>query len=137
MVTMHPDPGTVMEIGRFVRPHLPSLLADQPEEAWSALDGEVADALRRSAAQDVWAALVRHPATAEWVVGFLREGVPPETTPATRGPGTWPGKGAVVAAPRFDCPEGDCSWFRRSPARPVPICRTHGLRLIPSAASSP
>lgn len=128
----------VLEAGRAIRPDLPGIYVSR--DGWQEVDGELAAALAVGdplvAVRLVRAVLEGHPETAQWWAAFESNGCPPGLA-VTRGASSPVGAtGEVVAAPRFACPRGDYVWYRRSAARPIPVCRTHQVRLTPASTRS-
>jgi len=41
-----------------------------------------------------------------------------------------PGQPGPSAAPKYECPHGDYTWYQRSVGTPVPNCPTHGVALV-------
>lgn len=128
----HHEQEFLLEAGRCLRGRLAHLGA--PGLDWQALDDELSaalnDANRTAAVARVRVLLEAHPETADWWVRYQRAGGPPDVSDPVRA--VLLGRGEVVVAPRFACPEGDYTWYRRSPARPIPLCRTHQVRLVRS-----
>ncbi|MGW2587041.1 hypothetical protein ACWCYZ_38135 [Streptomyces virginiae] len=67
--------------------------------------------------------------TRGWYLGFLSHGMPPDLV-LTRESGP-PGSGEPVSVPKFCCPGGDMTWYRRSVGQNAPRCSIHDLALDP------
>jgi hypothetical protein len=123
------DDAALLEAGRAVRPYLAEMGLEE------ALDGELAAALAAADPGRILSLLTAQPATADWLVGFSRTGLPPAVVPeATRSYSPLAGHGEVARARRFTCPvAGDFVWYRRVEGQPIRSCPTHQVRLVPDA----
>jgi hypothetical protein len=117
----------ILDAARVIRVYLRKLVPETADE----LDRQIAGLLGRGATGDrvaglVLAVLTSNPATREWVRLFLG----PAAALVSRGFELWPGTGGRVDAPRYDCPQGDLTWYQPAIDTPVPECPTHGVRLV-------
>lgn len=127
------DEEVVLEAARTIRPFLDDLLAP---DAAAETDGALAALLaaagdREPVHEEILRCFRAAPATRRWWLDFVGSGLPPEVRLAaapTRA--DIPGRGEIVPPPRYVCPvNGDYVWYRLSAIRPVPLCRTHNVRL--------
>jgi hypothetical protein len=128
------DDEDILEAARTIRSVLPDMPGvDNP----IAIDAALASALLKRDVDAARAELWRQRVTRRWSTEFVRLGLPPElVVEQTRsGAAPPPGHGGVVAAPRFRCPQGDYVWYRRTAVQPLPICPTHGVRVVPGQAA--
>jgi hypothetical protein len=133
---MDRDEEEILEAGRLLRGVLPELYGDGG--GWETVDDQLSELLNpptEGAAARMLAVVERRPETATWWLAWQRARSQPNLTDDFRGGADAPTSGEVVAAPRFACPRGDTVWYRRFAAAPVPLCRTHGLRLSPSRST--
>jgi hypothetical protein len=126
----------MVEAGRVLRGVLPELYGDH---GWRAVDDELSLCLNQldpGAAERIRAILESRPETAGWWWNWQRSEDHGGAVEPVRGADFVAGGGEVVAAPRFACPRGDFVWYRRLASVPVPVCRTHGVRLLPSGRAA-
>jgi hypothetical protein len=120
----------ILEAARTIR----SVLAEMPElDDPAEIDAALAAAVSGLDAEAARAELWRRPATRRWAKGFMRLGLPPDlVVEQTRsGSAPPPGHGGIPAAPRFRCPRNDYVWYRRTSVAKVPLCPSHGVRVVP------
>lgn len=115
----------LLDGARVLRGVLPELI----DEGSAALDAQLAALLESSSkGEDVHERLLKtvasHEETRIWMAQHLGLAMMEK---AYRG---LPGHPNPVPAPRYDCPKGDYSFFRRSVAVPLPKCPTHKLKLV-------
>lgn len=130
------DDDAILEAARTIR----SVLAEMPGvDDPAAIDAALAAAVSERDAQAARAELWRQPVTRRWAKEFGRLGLPPElVVEQTRGGAAPPpGHGGIVAAPRFRCPQGDYVWYRRTAVASVPLCPSHGVRVVPDPVAAP
>ena len=130
------DDDAILEAARTIR----SVLAEMPGvDDPAAIDAALAAAVSECDVQAARAELWREPVTRRWAKEFGRLGLPPElVVEQTRGGAAPPpGRGGIVAAPRFRCPQGDYVWYRRTAAASVPLCPSHGVRVVPDPVAAP
>lgn len=143
---VHGEDDLTLEAARAIRGDLPDLLGDDEAAHRQAvrLDGDLARLLAAAGRgtdvrEDVLTTLSDVPETRAWMLSFLTFGAPPDLSEQERavpdtgplGGGAPPGAGLAVQVPRFRCPRGDMTWYRRSVGQRVPRCPTHDLVLEP------
>jgi hypothetical protein len=120
----------LIEGARAIRPYLTELLGDRAE----AVDAQLAELLNKSAAGGktdnlILDVLVQDDKTRKWLDEFLDRGTPA----AERSYSPLPGQPTPVMAQRYECPQGDYVWYRRTVADKTPRCPTHNVPLRSSS----
>lgn len=139
------DTGTMQDadlikVAKLVRAYLPDLVGEQRAIV---LDRRIGEVVNRDAPDPVRAGELRtvlgeDDPVLEWVEEVLDDPwlLPPGLPGAeVRDVGyeSLPGAGAPIQAERFSCPvNGDTDWYRPGVGVPVPVCGTHGCRLVRS-----
>lgn len=121
------DREVVLDAARAIRPYLTEL---RPLDA-GAVDATLASMLAEENAVAILDLLRGESATWQWFLDFAKTGLPPDIA-ATLERGGYepaPGHGEPVDLPRFDCPLGDYTWYRRAIGQQPPNCPTHGVQL--------
>lgn len=120
----------VLEGACAIRPYLTDLLeAIQTAE----IDEKLAELLAQSQTGQkvdnrILKLLAKQEATRTWMAAFLEYNMPPEVARFYSPP---PGQVSPLSGiVRYNCPQGDYVWYRRSVGEPIPQCPTHQLDLV-------
>jgi hypothetical protein len=118
----------VLAAARTIRSVLHGLSPSTAED----LDSQVAELLARAkTGERVGAGIIdvlsKQDATRSWMQFFLATGSP---RPLSRGFQHLPGDPKPVPGTKFECPDGDFTWYRPFVGVPVPQCPTHKKPLV-------
>jgi hypothetical protein len=126
----------VRAAARAVRQFLPELVGPEAGR----LDAEVAGLLAEPGSTDRLRRLLDEREGTRAFLGAVLDDAPryrppqarPENTKDASGYSPLPGRIGPLAPPRFRCPDGDdYDWWQLSRTDPIPVCDTHGCRLVP------
>lgn len=120
------DEKQILEAARTIRPLLVDLVGKVlAGELDGALAGLLADAVSGRKVDNLILDTVRkYPPAREWMRAYLGVGVA-----EFRGFQPTPGLGDPVSAPKYCCPQGDYTWYRRQVGESIPRCPTHKVEL--------
>jgi len=126
------EPTDVLEAARSIRPYLHALVE---AEVAALIDSQLAALLAsanldQAVANRILELLAAQDATREWLADFLQTQQEPERL---RNWSPLPGRGSIVNAAKFVCPQGDYIWHRPRVGVEPPTCPTHNLPLEPAS----